>query len=148
MPSPDIVPYAMPGAPSLPVDGPAWSIDPRRTALLVQDVQKYLLRDLRDSAPVGELLANIGRLTRSARSAGVPVVYAVRVPGQRGSGGSGGGGAGFGVPEPPAEADAVDVAEVVRPQTGDTVLTVKRYSAFAGTRLRARLKELGRDQLV
>ncbi|MER8115583.1 isochorismatase family protein, partial [Streptomyces sp. NPDC094031] len=31
---------------------------------------------------------------------------------------------------------------------GDTVLTAKRYSAFAGTRLRSRLKELGRDQVV
>ncbi|MYU02575.1 isochorismatase family protein, partial [Streptomyces sp. SID8366] len=46
------------------------------------------------------------------------------------------------------EADAHAVVDVLRPEAGDTVLAAKRYSAFAGTRLRSRLKELGRDQVV
>ncbi|MFD5074303.1 isochorismatase family protein [Streptomyces sp. NPDC058371] len=137
-----IAPYPMPTAASLPADGPSWSIDPRRSAILVQHVQKYLLRSLRENAPIGELLSNAGRLTRSARCAGVPVVYAVGAPGQRA------GGAGHVVLEPPAETEARAVADVVEPQAGDSVLTAKRYSTFVGTRLRARLKELGRDQLV
>uniref|UniRef100_UPI003F49871D isochorismatase family protein n=1 Tax=Streptomyces chartreusis TaxID=1969 RepID=UPI003F49871D len=138
------VSYPMPAAGALPADGPSWSIDPSRSALLVQHVQQHLLHALRDRAPVGELLANVGRLTRCARAAGVPVVYVVRVPGQPPVTW----GRGPARPEPPAEAAARAVADVVQPQPGDTVFTTKRYSAFAGTRLRARLKELGRDQLV
>ncbi|WP_155059476.1 isochorismatase family protein [Streptomyces blattellae] len=145
MTSPPTVPYTMPEAASLPACGPAWSIDPRRSALLVQHVQKYLLRLLHDSAPVGELLSNVGRLTHSARSAGVPVVYVARAPGPAGARK---GAPGPVLPGPPAEAEVRAFADVVQPQAGDTVLTAKRYSAFAGTRLRARLNELGRDQLV
>jgi bifunctional isochorismate lyase/aryl carrier protein len=72
----------------------------------------------------------------------VPIVYAVRVPGQPA------GGAGHVLLEPPAEAEPRAVADVVEPQAGDIVLAAKRYSALVGTRLRARLKEPGRDQLV
>ncbi|MFF1452176.1 isochorismatase family protein [Streptomyces sp. NPDC058274] len=142
MTSSRLAPYPMPAAASLPVDGPSWSIDPRRSAILVQHVQNYLLRSLRDSAPTGQLLANVGRLTRCAWSTGVPIVYAVRVPGQPA------GGAGHVLLEPPAEAEPRAVADVVEPQAGDIVLAAKRYSALVGTRLRARLKEPGRDQLV
>ncbi|MGH1555251.1 hypothetical protein ACRAWF_35560 [Streptomyces sp. L7] len=38
--------------------------------------------------------------------------------------------------------------DAIRPQVGDSVLVAKRFSAFAGTRLRRRLAELGRDQPV
>lgn len=139
-------PYPMPTASSLPVDGPSWNLDPRRSALLVQHVQRHLLYALQDRAPVGGLLANACRLTDSARSAAVPVVYVVRVPGQRAA--AWGDEPAPASPVPPVEAAARAVADVVQPQPGDTVFTAKRYSAFAGTRLRARLKELGRDQLV
>ncbi|MEU6477522.1 isochorismatase family protein [Streptomyces sp. NPDC047017] len=146
MTSSPIVPYPMPDVASLPAGGPPWTIDPRRSALLVQNVQKYRLHALHGNAPVGELLAAVGRLTRSARSAGVPVVYAVRVPGQRATAAETGSRAA--APEPPARDGDRAVADVVQPQAGDTVLVAKRYSAFAGTRLRARLTELGRDQLI
>ncbi|MFD7811988.1 isochorismatase family protein [Streptomyces sp. NPDC059785] len=149
MTSSSTAPYPMPGAASPPADGPPGGIiDPRRSVLVVQHVQKYLLHALRDSAPVGELLGNIDRLTRSARSVGVPVVYAVRIPGQRARQAEVAGGARHALLEPPAEAEARAVADVVRPQAGDIVFTAKQYSAFVGTRLRARLTELGRDQLV
>ncbi|MFH0518617.1 isochorismatase family protein [Streptomyces sp. M41] len=114
-------------------------------------MQHYLLRTLQDRAPVGELLANIGRLTRSARSAGVPVVYVVRVPGGQVRPVPGRDTAGRGAwrpTRPPSEAAARAVADIVQPQPGDTVFTAKQPSSFAGTRLRARLRELARDQLI
>ncbi|MEU9736443.1 isochorismatase family protein [Streptomyces sp. NPDC048002] len=138
--------YAMPTAASLPGEGPPWSLEPGRSALLVQHVQNYLLRSLQDQAPVAQLLANIGRITRSARSAGVPIVYVVRGQGQRVA--TWPDAPGRTLSEPPVEAEARAVAHVVQPQTGDTVFTAKQYSAFARTRLGARLKELGRDQLI
>ncbi|MFH8224053.1 isochorismatase family protein [Streptomyces sp. NPDC018057] len=151
MTSSSVVPYRMPDAVAVADDSPCWTIDPHRSALLVEHMQKHVLRALRDTAPVGELVANIGRLVHCARSGGVPVLYVTAAPGRHV--------AGEGVrhaarpdPVPPedefAEAEARAVVEVLQPQTGDTVLTAKRYSAFAGTRLRSRLKELGRDQLV
>ncbi|MGM0349800.1 MULTISPECIES: isochorismatase family protein [unclassified Streptomyces] len=150
MTSLSVVPYPMPDAASLPDGGPSWRIDPCRAALVVQHMQEYVLRALRETAPVAELLDNISRLAETARCFGVPVVYVTRIPGSRSVGGEGPGPV-FPAPvplAPPTEADARAVVDVLRPEAGDTVLTAKRYSAFAGTRLRSRLKELGRDQVV
>ncbi|MFD5650523.1 isochorismatase family protein [Streptomyces sp. NPDC127039] len=136
--------YPMPTAAALPADGPSWPVDPLRSALLVQQMQNQLLQPLRGRAPVGQLLSNVSRLTQVARSVQVPVVYVLRVAGEQGT-------AWADADERPAArppAGAGAVADVVRPQPGDTVFTAKRYSAFAGTRLRARLRELGRDQLI
>ncbi|MFD4544233.1 isochorismatase family protein [Streptomyces bauhiniae] len=57
-------------------------------------------------------------------------------------------GTAFGHPVLLRDGDAREVAEEIRPQVGDGLLTAKRFSAFAGTRLRQRLGELGRDQPV
>ncbi|MGW5095415.1 isochorismatase family protein [Streptomyces nodosus] len=145
MTSSRVSPYLMTAVASPPAGGPSWSIDPKRSALLVQHMQKHLVHALRDRAPVAELLANIARLTRSARTAGVPVVYAVRVPPQR-AGAPGGGRPVLLGPAPEVRVDAV--VDVVQPQVGDTVLTAKRSSSFAGTQLPFTLRRLGRDQLV
>ncbi|WP_153812045.1 isochorismatase family protein [Streptomyces sp. SUK 48] len=150
MTSSSVLPYSMPDAASLPGGGPSRSIDPSRAVLVVQHMQEYVLRALRETAPVAKLLDNISRLTETARCSGVPVVYVTRVPGSRSAGGEGPGPV-FPAPvplAPPTEADAHAVVDVLRPEAGDTVLTAKRYSAFAGTRLRSRLKELGRDQVL
>ncbi|MEU5798855.1 isochorismatase family protein, partial [Streptomyces sp. NPDC047813] len=142
MTSSSVLPYPMPDAASLPDGGPSRSIDPSRAALVVQHMQEHVLRALRETAPVAKLLDNIGRLTETARCSGVPVVHVTRAPGARSAGGEG---PARGMP---TEADAHAVVDVLRPEAGDTVLAARRYSAFAGTRLRSRLKELGRDQVL
>ncbi|MGW5638583.1 isochorismatase family protein [Streptomyces sp. NPDC003832] len=138
--------YPMPTQASLPADGPRWHLDPGRSVLLVQHLQNYLLRSLREQAPVPQLLAHVAGLTSSARAAGVPVVYVVRGPGQPAP--TRQDAPGPALPEPPAEPEGRSVAHLVQPQTGDMVFTAKQHSAFARTRLGARLRELGRDQLV
>ncbi|MCS0605554.1 isochorismatase family protein [Streptomyces sp. LP11] len=150
MTSSSAVPYRMPDAASVPDGGTTWKINPHRSALLVQHMQKHVLRTLRETAPVGELLANIGRLVHCARASDIPVLYVTRAPGQRLDGTDRPGPATLmaAPPGPLADGDARAFAEVLQPQPGDTVLTAKRYNAFAGTRLRSRLTELGRDQLV
>ncbi|MFD4576708.1 isochorismatase family protein [Streptomyces sp. NPDC058417] len=145
-------PYPMPAVAPTDADGPPWGIDPHRAALVVQQVQRHLLTALEHRAPVDELLTRTARLIRAARDAGVPVVYVVRVPGHpedpAGSAGRPGGPGRLLLEPPTGEAEARAVAEAVLPQAGDSVLAAKRCSAFVGTRLRARLKELGRDQVI
>ncbi|MEU6242361.1 isochorismatase family protein [Streptomyces sp. NPDC047024] len=114
------VPYGTPE----PGGGPSWCLEVRRAVLLVRDIRGCPVED------GSEFVAHIERLVRAARDAGVPVVYAVRVSEQ-------------GAIQP-----GHGVVDTVQPRPGDSLFTGKRCSAFAGTRLRARLTELGRDQLV
>ncbi|MFD4510848.1 isochorismatase family protein [Streptomyces sp. NPDC058457] len=138
-------PYVMPEVAMLPPDRTGWALDPRRAALLVLNVQNHFLRVLRESSvPVDGLVAGIGRLAATARAAGVPVLYAVSTAEREHAGH----GAAFGHPRFPRDDDSGDVVPDLRPRVGDTVLAAKRFSAFAGTRLRHRLAELDRDQPV
>ncbi|MEU6139701.1 isochorismatase family protein [Streptomyces sp. NPDC047081] len=145
--TPPMFPYVMPTPAMLPADQTGWTLDPARAALLVLNLQNRFVRALeQESAPVTELLANARRLVAAAREAGVPVIHSVPagerlaagrgpVPYARLSGASAG-----------AEGEAF-VAQA-QPRAGDTVLTARKYSAFARTRLDGRLRELERDQVV
>lgn len=142
MTSGSIFPYVMPTPEMLPDDPSGWILDPGRAALLVLNLQRRFLRELdHEGAPVAELLANAGRLVDAARVAGVPVIHSVPA-GERGP-------APTGRPSgPPADRDGEAFAEQVMPHIGDTVLTARKYSAFARTRLDSRLRESRRDQVV
>ncbi|MFD3588382.1 isochorismatase family protein [Streptomyces sp. NPDC058683] len=145
MMSRDTAPHIMPEPALLPPDRSGWAVDPRRAALLVLNVQNHFVHVLRESSvPVDGLVAGIGRLAATARAARVPVLYSVSTA-ERGRDGRG---AAFGHPHFPREDGSGDVVSAVRPRVGDTVLTAKRFSAFAGTRLRQLLTELERDQPV
>ncbi|NEB94399.1 isochorismatase family protein [Streptomyces bauhiniae] len=138
-------PYAMPDPGALPADRSGWVIEPARAALLVLNPQNHFLRVLRErSAPVSQLVSGIALLCGSARAAGIPVLYTLAGADGRAAGR----GTAFGHPALLRDGDAREVAEEIRPQVGDGLLTAKRFSAFAGTRLRQRLAELGRDQPV
>lgn len=142
---PDTFSYAMPTPDALPADRSGWVVDPCRAALLVLNVQNHFLRVLRErSAPVAELVDTVALLAEAARRSGIPVLYTVAVDGPERDARE----TAFGHPRLPAAERSRDVADAVRPRVGDTVLVAKRFSAFAGTRLRPRLAELGRDQPV
>jgi isochorismate hydrolase len=137
-----IFPYVMPTPAMLPADRTGWTLDPGRAALVVLNLQKRFVRVLeQEGAPVTELLANAGKLVSAAHAAGVPVIHSVPA-GDRGP-----------VPHvrlsgPPADRDGDAFAEQVEPRTGDAVLTSRKHSAFARTRLDGRLRDLKRDQVV
>ncbi|MEU7180493.1 MULTISPECIES: isochorismatase family protein [Streptomyces] len=145
---PAIAPYPMPTPDALPAQRVDWTVDPSRAVLLVHDLQNYFLRAFTEgAAPLTELLENVGRLTATCRAAGIPVVYSAQpagqTPDQRGLQQD------FWGPGLPAEpADAAAIAAPVAPQSGDTLLTKWKYSAFARTDLAEQLAGLGRDQLV
>ncbi|MFI6012734.1 isochorismatase family protein [Streptomyces sp. NPDC051243] len=119
-----IFPYLMPTPSMLPDDTTGWDLDQSRAALLVLNLQRRFVRLLeQEAAPVTQLLANAGRLVSAAHTAGVPVIHS-------------------------AHRDGEAFAEQVAPRTGDAVLTARKHSAFARTRLDSRLRDLKRDQVV
>jgi bifunctional isochorismate lyase/aryl carrier protein len=85
-------------------------------------------------------------LVDRARAAGVPVIHSVPAGDRRASGRG---------PVPYAKLTGLSAGAAaeafvpqVEPLAGDTVLTARKYSAFARTRLDGRLRELERDQVV
>ncbi|MFD0575360.1 isochorismatase family protein [Dactylosporangium darangshiense] len=71
---PTIAPYPMP-TPAR--SGPApWRADPRRSVLLIHDMQRYFVdRFPADRSPGRELLANVAALRTACEALGVPVRY-------------------------------------------------------------------------
>lgn len=137
-----IFPDVMPTPAMLPDDTTGWTLDPERAALVVLNLQRRFVHVLsEEGAPVTELLANAHRLVNAAHAAGVPVIHSVPA-GERGP-------ATYvrrsGVPD---DRDGEAFADQVEPRTGDAVLTARKHSAFARTRLEGRLRDLRRDQVV
>ncbi|MEV4477897.1 isochorismatase family protein [Nonomuraea salmonea] len=134
--------------PHLPADAfPDWSLDPRRTALLIHDMQNYYLRPFAPAAsPLADLLANAAALRETCVEANIPVLYSVQPGGQdpdeRGlltdRWGNGPG------PDP---ADT-DLPPVLIPNPSDRVIIKSRYSAFHNTNLDEALTHLDCDQLL
>ncbi|NGO79092.1 isochorismatase family protein [Streptomyces sp. YC504] len=144
---PAIAPYPMPTADTLPANRVDWTVDPDRAVLLVHDLQNYFLGAFTaDQSPVTELLANVGRLTKEARTLGIPVVYSAQPGGQ--SPRERGLQQDFWGPGLPDDEQAKAIAGPVAPQPGDIVLTKWKYSAYVRTELAERMKMQGRDQLV
>lgn len=137
-----IFPYVMPTPAMLPDDTTGWTLDPERAALVVLNLQRRFVHVLaEEGAPVTELLANARRLVNAAHAAGVPVIHSVPA-GERGPATCV---RRSGVPD---DRDGEAFADQVEPRTGDAVLTARKHSAFARTRLEGRLRDLRRDQVV
>lgn len=142
---PTIEPYPMPTAGDLPANTAPWTVDPSRAVLLVHDMQRYFLAPLPE--PLRTSLVTGATLLRERCAAlGVPVAYTAQPGGmtdqQRGLLKDFWG---PGMRTAPADREVV---EPLAPRPGDWVLTKWRYSAFFHTDLLARMRDLGRDQLV
>lgn len=71
---PTVPAYALPTEDEIPASRAPWTLEPKRAALLVHDMQRYFMRPYAaDAEPLTGLVANIARLIRAARAAGVPV---------------------------------------------------------------------------
>lgn len=144
---PAITPYSMPLASDLPKNRVSWQADPRRSVLLIHDMQQYFLNAYTSGeSPMTELLENIQLLKTQCTELGIPVVYTAQpgaqTPEDR---------AllqdfwGPGLDDDPAQTKVVDE---IAPGENDTVLTKWRYSAFKRTNLMGIMHEQGRDQLI
>lgn len=144
---PTVAPYAMPRPDELPRNRVPWTVDPRRAALLVHDLQNHFLRPYAvTEPPLPDLLAHTAALRDRCHAAGVPVLYSAQRGGQ--SPAERGLQQDFWGPGLPDDAAAVAFPAQVAPGAADVVLTKWKYSAFVRTDLARRLRDLGRDQLV
>lgn len=144
---PVILPYAMPGVSDLPQNKVAWKADPKRSVLLIHDMQQYFLNAYPpETSPLIELLENIQLLKRQCVEMKIPVVYTAQ-PGAQSSKDR----AllqdfwGPGLADDPGQTNVVDA---VAPAETDTVFTKWRYSAFKKTKLKEFMRIQGRDQLI
>lgn len=144
---PAISPYSMPMASDLPKNKVSWKVDPKRSVLLIHDMQQYFLNAYTPGqSPMIELLENIKLLKKQCIELGIPVVYTAQpgaqAPGERGLLTD------FWGPGLSDDANQTKIVDEVEPSEVDTVLTKWRYSAFKRTNLMEIMKEKGRDQLI
>lgn len=144
---PKINSYAMPKPQEFFNNKTQWNVDPKRSVLLVHDMQQYFLDFYAvDAAPIPELLRNSQALIAAARQQGIPVVYTAQ-PGDQ-------------TPEHrqlltdfwgtglKADPRITKIHDAVQPAEQDIVLTKWRYSAFKFSDLEQRMQAWGRDQLI
>ncbi|WP_030421873.1 isochorismatase family protein [Streptomyces sp. NRRL F-5065] len=142
---PPIESYALPTRETLPANVVDWTLDPRRAALLVHDMQGYFLEAFPEPLRSG-LVANAGLLRGRCASLGVPVAYTAQ-PGrmtdeERGLLKD------FWGPGMRSEAADRDVVPELAPAAADRRFVKWRYSAFHRSGLLEWMAGKGRDQLV
>lgn len=142
-----IAPYELPSLGSWPASRASWTLEPRRAALLVHDMQQYFLAPYdADQPPLRAAIPNVQELAAACRAADVPVVFSAQPAEQdRAERGLLWDLWGAGLAQRP-ELSGLGAGLHVLPQ--DVLLHKRRYSAFFGTKLSSLLHEQGRDQLV
>ncbi|WUH35764.1 isochorismatase family protein [Streptomyces sp. NBC_00444] len=142
---PAIEPYPFPTSADMPHNVAAWTVDPRRSALLIHDMQQFFLRPLPESM-AAQLVRNTVSVRDRCRELGMPVAYTMQ-PGGMNSRERGllADFWGAGMEAVPAHRD---VPEPLAPGPRDGVFTKWRYSAFCRTDLLPWLRRHGADQLV
>ncbi|MDM5088416.1 amonabactin biosynthesis bifunctional protein AmoB [Aeromonas bestiarum] len=124
-----------------------WTLDPKRAALLIHDMQEYFTAFYGENSPLIQALTE--RLTavrKQCKALGIPVFYTAQPKDQS--------------PEDRAllndmwgpglnkSPELQQVVAALRPERDDIVLVKWRYSAFQRSELEQMLKGLGRDQLI
>lgn len=143
---PDIAAYPLPDGSTLAGNRVDWTIDPRRAALLVHDMQNYWIDRFEDAAA---LVANVAAILEAARSSGSPIVYSVArrepEPERRGLAfDMWGAGMGGGRDETRDE----EIVAALAAREGDIIVEKRKISAFFRTDLEASLRARGIDQLI
>lgn len=147
MPIRPIDAYPMPRPDSLTPNTASWTPDPRRAVLLIHDMQRYFVAPFpAGRQPRTDLVGNCAALVAHCRGLGVPVHYTAQ-PGdmteeQRGLLKD------FWGPGMRSSPEDRAVIDELAPDQHSSVFTKWRYSAFHGNDLLARLRSLGRDQLI
>lgn len=124
-----------------------WSLDPKRAALLIHDMQEYFTAFYGENSPlIAALTERLAAVRKQYKALGIPVFYTAQPKDQS--------------PEDRAllndmwgpglnkRPEQQQVVAALRPERDDTVLVKWRYSAFQRSELEQMLKALGRDQLL
>jgi len=124
------------------------TVDPKKTALLVIDLQQGILRLPAAPHSAAEVVERATGLCQAARAAGILVVLVRVTPS------ADGGDALHPLADlPPMSSgrppeDWADLAPELGPQPGDMVITKRQWGAFYGTELDLQLRRRGIDTLI
>lgn len=137
--------YAMPS--QWKANKVAWTLDPKRAALLIHDMQEYFTAFYGENSPlIAALTERLAAVRKQCKALGIPVFYTAQPKDQS--------------PEDRAllndmwgpglnkRPEQQQVVAALCPERDDTVLVKWRYSAFQRSELEQMLKALGRDQLI
>ena len=137
--------YAMPS--QWKANKVSWTLEPRRAALLIHDMQEYFTAFYGEHSPlIAALTERLAAVRKQCKALGIPVFYTAQPKDQS--------------PEDRAllndmwgpglnkRPEQQQVVAALRPEPDDTVLVKWRYSAFQRSELEQMLKDLGRDQLI
>ncbi|ELI6440258.1 isochorismatase family protein [Aeromonas salmonicida] len=124
-----------------------WTLNPKRAALLIHDMQEYFTAFYGEDSPLIQALTErLAAVRKQCKALGIPVFYTAQPKDQS--------------PEDrallndmwgPGLNKSPELQQVVaglRPERDDTVLVKWRYSAFQRSEFEQMLKDLGRDQLI
>ena len=124
-----------------------WTLDPKRAALLIHDMQEYFTAFYGENSPlIAALTERLAAVRKQCKALGIPVFYTAQPKDQS--------------PEDRAllndmwgpglnkRPEQQQVVAALCPERDDTVLVKWRYSAFQRSELEQMLKGLGRDQLI
>lgn len=144
---PCIKPYYMLNKEDIPDNVASWRIDPKRSLLLIHDMQEYFIQKfVPDQQPVIDMIRNIVLLREYYSKLGFPVAYTAQ-PGamsrkQRGLLRD------FWGDGMTAEQNHRNIIQPLCPRENDIVFTKWRYSAFYKSGLLKFMHEVGKDQII
>jgi nicotinamidase-related amidase len=125
---------------------PDLSLDPRKTALVIIDLQKGIVGTPTAPYPAGEVVHRSSHLANHFRKKGAPVVYIrvdmsdfLNLPVDQPS---------RSPDAPPPPPSASELASEAGFQPGDLLITKRHWGAFAGTNLEQELRKRGIDTVV
>lgn len=137
--------YAMPS--QWKANKVSWTLNPKRAALLIHDMQEYFTAFYGENSPLIQALTErLAAVRKQCKALGIPVYYTAQPKDQ--------------APEDrallndmwgPGLNKSPELQQVVaglRPERDDIVLVKWRYSAFQRSELEQMLKAQGRDQLI